>query len=191
MEREEVDPGGSQSRFVWDASVLYHAWKADRSDALHDLAGTLNRHFVSSVVARELARLGARAPDWTILRDLDDLETLQAIVQWQTRLGGKTGDEKDLGEAATLAVAQVDPGTIAVIDDQDARRVALRYGASVHGSLWVIGQAINEGRWDRTSVSSWCDVILDTGIRWPFERGGFTRWAEDHDVIRRVERGQR
>ncbi len=77
-----------------------------------------------------------------------------------------------------LAWAEVHQAT-SIIDDDDARRVGQQYGLEVHGSLWLVAQAIDVGRITEATASTFVDVLIARGARYPCPVGGFCSWARE------------
>ncbi len=170
---------------AWDTTAPLHAARADRCEVLHASAGTERRHVATSSVVAELAEAGVTPPGWLETVDQGDdpelaIAYLVSFARWQTRLGSDPAAGHDIGEADTLAWSETF-GAIALIDDQDARtaaRTALPPDASwcVHGSLWAISRDVVEQRSTPQGLSGFCDAMLRTGIRWPFQMGDYPRW---------------
>ncbi|WP_052466338.1 hypothetical protein [Mobilicoccus massiliensis] len=161
------------STYCWDATLLIHAERAERLDSLGTYLPAV-RHVVCDVVVAELC--GTPLPEWLEKVAMDDVDTLRAFVRWQGVVGTSGG--KNAGEAAVLAWSEMHDA-VAIIDDRSARFAARTRGARVHGSLWALAQGINAGRSPAHVTGNFCDALLDTGIRWPFVRGGFPDWADE------------
>ncbi|MGF1651717.1 MAG: hypothetical protein ACFCUP_00150 [Actinomycetales bacterium] len=167
---------------AWDATALVHAVACDRLDVLGDLAaGPVEeswRNVTTTAVWSEV-RDADRPPGWLEVVHVDDLPELQALFRWQARLSSGV---RDLGETTVPAWADVH-GATAIIDDTQARRVAARHGAAVHGSLWVVAQAVRAGRCSATSASAFVDVMGRSGFRLPFPTGDFVEWAKASGLL--------
>jgi predicted nucleic acid-binding protein len=133
----------------FDTMCLSHFARADRLDVLRDLL--IEREPWTTTVVRSELAVGARIHtrlgqtltlDWMRVASLDTLEELGCFVKWANRLGSQ---EMDLGEASVLAAAELQHG-IAITDDRDATNVARRYGADVHGTIWLLAAACREGK---------------------------------------------
>jgi predicted nucleic acid-binding protein len=74
-------------------------------------------------------------------------------------------------------------GAVAIIDDWDARRVAQTHEQEVHGSLWVVAQAVVQDRWTATSASNFVDLMIGSGARYPCELAGFEAWARREGLL--------
>lgn len=179
--------------FVWDTTGPLHAARCSRSDVLHDAAGPRRRHVVTDQVVNELVLKGFAAPAWAETCTIDSLEGLIAFGLWSTRVETNLSTGHNVGEAATLAWAELNSAT-AIIDDKDASRVAKRYRAQllgdpaivdanwcVHGTLWAVAREVVDERKDSPKAcAGFCDQMLGTGINWPFGPGGYPAWFERH-----------
>lgn len=170
---------------VWDASALHHVGKAGRLDVLGSfVAGPPNApwsHVVTDVVVEELERYGLESPSWCEIVSPIELADLIEFAEWANRMSDGI---HDLGEASVVAWANR-RGLIAVLDDEDAKRVAQRHGCRAHGSLWLLCEAINADLLDVTSASSFVDAVMSVGARFPFARHGFPAWARSRKLLRR------
>lgn len=169
---------------VWDASPLVHAHRIDRLDVLGDIAhGPCSApwaNYTTAAVVEELGQHGGSVPDWLRVVYVDGISELRALARWVGRVSSETHSQ---GEATVLAWAECHDAH-AIIDDADVRRVAQLYGLSVHGVLWVVAQAVEQGRWSATSASNFVDRLIGTGARYPFEVAGFVTWARSVGLTR-------
>jgi predicted nucleic acid-binding protein len=110
---------------------------------------------------------------------VDHLDELVALAAWVQRL---SSSEHDRGESTVCAWAEVH-GTLAVIDDRAARIAAQRAGLDVHGTVWVIAQAVNHGRQTPSGATALLDTLILDGARYPFRAGGFATWAKDKGLL--------
>jgi predicted nucleic acid-binding protein len=171
--------------FVWDASALHHALIADRFDVLGDLAAGPRRapwrNVTTTTVLHELRRNGLN-PDgsWLSAVSVEELDELRALFEWAKRLDA--GD-RNIGEATVCAWAEVHDAT-AVLDDGDARRVGRAHGLPVHGSLWVVAEAVNSGRLALASAAGLVGELVAHGARYPCRSEGFTAWALRVGLVR-------
>ena len=163
---------------VWDSSALHHFAKTDRVDVLAQLARPF--HNVSTrVVMSELQDYGLAAtvldPGWLEVVPLDGLHELRAFVEWSQRFG--LNSAQDAGEATVLAWAQVHRA-VAMVDDGDARRSGQGAGLTVHGTLWLLAQAVRSGVETPSSVAGLLRVLQGSGARYPAEAVlDFSQWA--------------
>jgi len=173
--------------YVWDTTLLLHACAAERDDVLGSLVPT-GRHVITDIVADELR---TARPTWIDIVDTPTTATYMSLLaSWRQRCGA--GDGRNEGEASVLAyVDHHRDDDIAVIDDGSARAVGARHLGKerVHGSLWMLCEGIKEDPGRRTSAARFCDTILSNPmhrpgpIRWPFNLGGFDRWAVEYDLL--------
>ncbi|QPL05814.1 MULTISPECIES: hypothetical protein [Actinomyces] len=155
-----------------------------------DAAGVQRQHVLPSGVAEELDRLGVRDLAGFDVVDIEELEGLTILADWQQRLG-TASDGRDGGEAWVAALAQM-MGGVAIIDDRQAHAVIERYSElAVHGVLWAISRGVVEGRAPGPhAYSGLCDQMLGArervepgSLRWPFDMGGYVRWFERNKAV--------
>jgi len=177
--------GAGGPQWVWDASALHHAAAADRIDVLFDVVGGVPQapaqHVTTAAVAEELHRneLWTVCAPYLEVVHVDALNELQSLARW---LGVVSNGEHSRGEATVLAWAEVHAG-IAIVDDRSARRTATRHGLPVHGTLWVIAEAVNNGKTQRSSANSLVNTLLRCGARYPFRPDGFEAWAVQQGLM--------
>ncbi|HWE89638.1 MAG TPA: hypothetical protein VG317_09275 [Pseudonocardiaceae bacterium] len=170
---------------VWDTSPLYHAMKADRIDVLADVATmgdcTACRNITTATVIEELRYHGLSTDDlgWIEIVHVDGLDELSALVRWMDRV---SGDKSNQGEATVLAWAETHRAT-AVVDDQDARRAGRNGGLDVWGSLRVVAESVRNGQLTEYSANAFVDALIETGARYPCQRGQFTIWAKASGIL--------
>ncbi|WP_189323098.1 hypothetical protein [Streptomyces flaveus] len=170
---------------AWDTSPLFHAIKAGKLDVLGDVARTWQgggrRNVTTQTVVDELSTYGLSlaSADWLEIVHVDHLNELAALVKWMDRVSGSKSNE---GEATVLAWAEVN-GAIAVIDDGDARRIALRHSLPVWGSLRVIATAVSEGHITEYVGNNLVDALINSGARYPCARGQFISWAKQNGLL--------
>ena len=169
---------------VWDASALHHVSRAGRLDVLGSFVrGPTDapwRHYVTEVVLEELDMYDLEGPNWCEIVSTTELADLVEFAVWSERMSDGI---HDLGEASVAAWASR-RDLIAVIDDKDARKVARRHGCRVHGSLWLLCEAVNADLLDLTSASSFVDAVMAEGARFGFTRHGFAAWARANKLLR-------
>lgn len=177
--------GAPASLLAWDTSPLFHAIKAGKLDVLGDTARTWQgggrRNVTTQTVVDELGAYGLSlaGADWLDVVHVDHLNELTALVKWMGRV---SGDKSNQGEATVLAWAEVN-GATAVVDDGDARRIAIRHSLSVCGSLRIIATAVSAGHTTEYVGSNLVDALIDTGARYPCTRGQFIGWAKQNGLL--------
>lgn len=170
---------------VWDTSPLHHALKASKLDVLGDAAriwqGTVRRNVTTQTVEDELNHYGLTlaGADWLEIVHVDHLQELAALVKWLERVSGQRSNQ---GEATVLAWAEVH-SAVAVIDDGDARRIAREHSLPVWGSLRVIAESIADGNATEYVGATLVDAMIDSGARYPCERGQFISWAKKESLL--------
>jgi predicted nucleic acid-binding protein len=123
---------------VCNTSPLLYLYQVGQLDLLRDLYGRIR---IPPAVEEELragAERGIEVPDVQVLEWLDTQplrdSTLLAVV---TDLGA--------GEAEAIALALSDPGSLLILDDKLARRIARLNGVTITGTLGVLVKAKKEG----------------------------------------------
>ena len=165
---------------------LSHFARADRLDVLHDLL--VERQCWTTTVVRSELAAGAKhhpklehalALDWIRVASLEALDELSCFVKWANRLGSM---DKDLGEASVLASAEMRDGT-AITDDRDATKVARRYGAEVHGTVWLLASACRDGKLTPVAAGNLIDVLRAEDARLPCTGNEFPAFAARHGLL--------
>lgn len=80
------------------------------------------------------------------------------------------------------AWAELNHATV-VIDDGDARKTAAQHGLSVHGSLWVVAQAVRCGRIRLAAANGLVNELIASGARYPCPANGFETWAKRTGLV--------
>lgn len=166
---------------VLDTTLPLHTHRAGLNDRLGSALRRLPISLViTDVVAYELGNHSVPVPPWLQVVALEDLI---ASTDWG-RIVGSQG-RHHAGEASTLAQAQAERG-IAIIDDRDALRAArnARNCPTIHGSPWLLCALVNHQVIAEITVSQICDRMLETGIRWPFPKGGFVEWCRVEGLLK-------
>lgn len=169
--------------FVWDASSLHHAIKADRADVLIDLAdhglSIVARHITTAAVVEELGNHGLAVPAVIDTVNVDGLNELIKLVKW---VGLMSTSVHNRGEATVCAWADVHAG-IVVMDDRRARKVATAGGLQVLGTLRITAEAVVSGHIPEVAASSLIDELIRVGARYPHGIGGFSVWARSQGLL--------
>lgn len=168
---------------VWESSALLHACRCDRADVLlhhaDSLSSTTIRHVTTAAVAEELGRRDVALPTRMDIVHVDHLDELSSLTRWVERL---SSSEHDRGESTVCAWAEVHDA-MAIIDDGAARTAARQAGLDVHGTAWVVAQAVNQGRETAPGATALLDMLILDGARYPFRTGGFATWAKDQGLL--------
>ncbi|MFV2194981.1 hypothetical protein [Nocardiopsis sp. LOL_012] len=172
--------------FLFDASPLLHAAKADRLDVLGDLARErpcLTTRSVLDEIRRNDAEAYAEVVQaaWISTVPTDSLDFLVAYAEWAGRMG--LTDDHNVGETMLCAYADLRGGVL-VLDDRFARKVARRHGLSVCGTMGLIADACRRGDCTVAGASVLADALRDSGMRLPFARGGFESWSREQKLLR-------
>ena len=160
-----------------------HFGKADRLDVLGSIVRGPSEstwsHYITDIVVEELENYGITRPDWCEPVSATELADITAFAGWTQLMSDGI---HDLGEASTAAWAS-SYNHVAIIDDDEAKRVAVRNGCRGHGSAWMLGRCITLDLVDRASASSIVDAAIAAGARYPFDRGGLIDWLVDRKLL--------
>ncbi|GAA3749000.1 hypothetical protein [Salinactinospora qingdaonensis] len=171
---------------MFDASPLLHSAKADRLDVLGDLvkgfAPATTRAVLDEIHRNDpQASTAVLRAEWISVVETDSLELLNAVVKWSMRMG-LTGDGHNIGETTLCAYADVHGGVL-IVDDLDARNVAQKHGLTVRGTVGLIADACRRQDCTVTNASVLADELKDSGMRLPFDKGGFQQWAREEKLL--------
>jgi len=119
---------------------------------------------------------------WLTIVHVDELAELRAVIRWAQILGVDTDTGLNLGETSVCAWAEVH-NAVAIIDDDDARKVAKAAGLDVHGSLWVIASAVRENNLSEAAADSFIRSMVDSNMRYPKMPNGFCAWAKEKNLL--------
>jgi predicted nucleic acid-binding protein len=172
---------------VFDNTPLSHFARAGYLDELEKVVGS-HRCVTPSHVASEIT---AGIPDhpalakvltapWLEVVELVDLDEVVAFAGFKAELGG-TADENN-GESAVLGWVKTHGGT-AIIDERAATRIANREKLSVHGSLWLVVNALKAGHLERPAAERLVDDLAATDMRLPVDGAGLLAWAYTEDLL--------
>lgn len=168
---------------AWESSAILHACRCDRADVLLHHADSLSttpiRHVTTAAVVEELRRHDVSIPERLEVVHVDHLEELQCLVEWVQLLSSKLHDR---GEATVCAWADVH-AALAIIDDRAARLAAQNAGIDVHGTAWLVAQAVANDRETLTGATALLDTLIRDGARYPFGLGNFPTWAAEQKLL--------
>jgi uncharacterized protein len=155
---------------IVDSSTLIHLAAIGRFALLKEIYGQLT---VSPAVWREVVDQGEDRAGVADLEAARQHGWLEVRTPANQPLVHSLWHELDDGEAEVIALAVEHPGSLALLDESDARRVASSFGVEKTGAIGVLIRAKLEGRIQ--SLRSELDKIRT--------EGGF--WIED-DLYRAV-----
>lgn len=172
---------------VFDSSVLSCFARAGRLDSLKTLTGDYRRVMTSAVID-ELARGVQEFPrladvelcEWIETVRGDSLEELVAFSDCLRFLGG---GPRNIGEAATLAWAEVH-GAVAVLDDQTAVQLARQRGVQVKRTLSLVATGFERGRLSEDAAAILVDELIGGGARFPCDGRKYMAWCRDNGLLR-------
>lgn len=139
---------------VADSGVLIVLVKVGQLALLPSL---FHRVIVPEEVWREVVGDGSRdgAPQLATQPWIDVARADPALVRAHASL-------VDVGEAAAIALAQREPDTLLLVDDARARKLALRLGIAIKGTLGVLVLAKRRGLLERVRPS--LDELTRVGL---------------------------
>lgn len=172
-----------RSRLVFDSSPLNYFTRAGHLDVLEKLVDG-RTCLMTSAVAEELRRgatrhsrlhmIGSQA--WLTEVNDDSLRFLGLFSDFHGRLGGSQRQMKDIGEATTLAYAELH-GCTAVIDDRVGRNVGAAEGVSLSSSLHLLCHGLRHGLVSEDHACSVVDALRDAEAFLPCGGAEFLDWA--------------
>ena len=109
-----------------------------------------------------------------------DFHEVVAFARYRAELGG--GASRNNGEAAVLAWTAVHGGT-AIIDERAGTRIARRDGLQVHGSLWLVTNAVRANELSRSDAIRIVDQLAATDMALPTDAQGFMVWAYEQGLL--------
>jgi predicted nucleic acid-binding protein len=172
---------------VLDNTPLSHFARASALPVLESLTASF-RCIAPAEVIQELIRGTPRYPalataiglPWIEVIELVEIEEVVAFARYKAELGG--GVERNNGEAAVLAWARVHGGTV-IIDERAGTRAARRDHIEVHGTLWLITNAIRNGKLPDVQAVTMIDQLAATDMALPTDGAGFLAWAYEAGLL--------
>lgn len=172
---------------VFDNTPLSHFARAGALPVLESITAGLRRIAPAEVI-RELIRGTSQHPalaaaislPWIEVVELTEIEEVVAFAHYKAELGG--GTERNNGEAAALAWTGVHGG-IAIIDERAGTRAARRDNIEVHGTLWLITNAIRSGKLPEDQAVNMIDRLAATEMALPTDGAGFLAWAYEEGLL--------
>lgn len=171
---------------VLDTSPLSHFSRAKHLDTLAALTADYDC-FVTRAVIDELDRGTALHPrlsdatrlEWLTVVRVDGLAELQAFAEYARRLGS---GGRDIGEASTLAWAETHRA-IAILDERAGTRHGKERGVEVHGTLWLVADAVRTDRITAEAAETLIDGLRDVEAWFPRFEDGFVVWAQANGLL--------
>jgi predicted nucleic acid-binding protein len=173
-------------KLVLDTTCPSYFARADRLDVLGYLLA--DSSCLMPHVVREEIRVGiseypeiAQVLDveWLQVVALDTLDRIRKFAIWTSRVGA---GERNLGEASVLAVAE-EMNAVALIDDRSASLVGRNYGVNVHGTVWLLAQAQQNGKLTEISASNLIDALMAVGMRLPCTGAEYPAFAAANGLL--------
>jgi predicted nucleic acid-binding protein len=175
------------SILVFDNTVPSHFARAGRLEVLRDLTAAYDCVTPSQVVSELLdgvvkypALAKAVALEWVETVELVELDEVIAFARYKAELGG--GDATNNGEAAVLGWVSVHGG-VGIVDEQAATELADRDNLQVHGTLWLIANAVRSGELERVDAERMVDDLASSDMRLPVDGSGFFAWAYTEGLL--------
>jgi len=131
---------------ISDTSCLIILSKIGQLDLLQKLYGQV-------ITTKDIAEeFGEPIPEWLLIQNATDVYR-QKILEMQI----------DKGESSAIALAMETPGSIIILDDNKARKVATHLGLTITGTLGIIIKA----KLSRiiTSIKPYLEDIRQTNFR--------------------------
>jgi len=116
---------------------------------------------------------------WLRVVRVDGLAELQAFAEYANRLGS---GEHDIGEASTLAWAEINHA-VAVIDERAGARHGIERGVEVHGTLWLIVTGFKSDVLTESDCISLVDALRDSEAWFPCDGATFFEWARSSGLL--------
>jgi predicted nucleic acid-binding protein len=131
-------------------------------------------------ISQHPALAAAVSLPWLEVVELTEIEEIVAFARYKAELGG--GMERNNGEAAALAWTRVHGGVV-IIDERAGTRAARRDNLDVHGTLWLITNAIRGGKLSEDQAVSMIDQLAATDMALPTDGAGFLAWAYEEELL--------
>ncbi len=175
------------SLLVVDNTPLSHFARAGSLSALQGLTAG-HRCVAPAEVIKELMAgvtihpaIGAAINlPWLEIVELTEIPEVVAFARYKAELGG--GIKRNSGESAVLAWAHVHGGT-AIIDERAGTRAARRDNIAVHGTLWLITNALRANKITRAVATTMVDQLAATDMALPTDGAGFMQWAYEEGLL--------
>jgi predicted nucleic acid-binding protein len=174
------------SDLVFDTSPLSHFARAGELQTLAELTVSHDR-FVTQAVLDELDKGAQRHQllasvlevPWLIGVRVDGLDELAAFAEYARVLGS---GPRNVGEASTLAWAEVNNG-VAIIDERAGTRRGRERGIEVHGTLWLVAEGYRAGVISDERAELLVAALSDAEAWFPCRASEFLDWARQEGLI--------
>jgi predicted nucleic acid-binding protein len=174
---------------VFDSSPLNYFTRAGHLDTLEKLVED-RACLITTAVAEELQRGASRnsrlhmigAQPWLSVVNDDSMRFLSLFSTFHGRLGGSRRDMKDIGEATTLAYAELHRCT-AVVDDRVGRNIGTAYGISMSSSLHLLCHGLRNQLIAEEDACSVVDALRDAEAFLPCGGSDFLDWARAEGLL--------
>jgi predicted nucleic acid-binding protein len=171
---------------IFDNSPLSHFARAGRLDELESITKTYERVVTQAVLDEISAGTSLHAElaavpecEWIHVVRVDSLRELQVFAEYAARLGS---GERDIGEASTLAWAEIHAAT-AVVDERAGTRQAREREVDVHGTLWLVVQAFQSDAISQGGCEQLVDALRDSEAWFPCDGSTFFEWAHREGLV--------
>jgi predicted nucleic acid-binding protein len=175
------------SILILDNTPLSHFARAGALSVLESITATFQCVTPSEVVqelllgiARYPALAAAVSLPWLEIVELTAIEEVVAFAHYKAEMGG--GKDHNNGESAVLAWASIHGGTV-IIDERAGTRAARRDQIDVHGTLWLITNALRTDKLTEAEAVSMIDQLADTDMALPTNGAGFLAWAYEEGLL--------
>jgi len=172
---------------VFDNTPLSHFARAGVLPILESITASFRSVATAEVIGEIIrgvpqhpALAAAISLPWIEVVELTEIEEVVAFARYKAELGG--GTERNNGEAAVLAWTHVHGG-VAIIDERAGTRAARRDGIDVHGTLWLISNAMRDGKLSEDQTVSMIDQLAATDMALPTDGKGFLAWAYEEGLL--------
>ncbi|MXZ45730.1 MAG: hypothetical protein F4Z08_01840 [Chloroflexi bacterium] len=174
--------------FVFDAGPLSYFARAGRLETLRAICED-SPCAVTDAVLEELQRgsntypslLDVLGAPWLERVSLAGLHELAIFAEYAQVLGSSR--EGDVGEAATLAWAEIH-GAVAIVDDQAAANAGRQRKVETHGTLWLVVRGLRSGDLTEPDAVQLVGALLDAGAWFPLSGAeDFIPWARGEGLL--------
>ena len=142
-----------------------------------------SRCVATDMVINEIADGVATHPSLRAVREAEWLQNVTLVSLDEAGLFAEYGRTLDRGEASTLAWAEAH-GATAIVDERAGVNAARQRGITVHGTLWLVAQALASRLVDEREATEIVQAMLDTNAWFPLNHAEeFVAWARNEGII--------